>query len=625
VLSVAARSLERDSKGRILAEDLKLTPCDCGATPDWEVSATRANIEPGERALLTMPVIRVRGMPVMVLPALYIPLSSRRSGLLFPRPSYSRQSGFGVEAPLFITLGESYDVTLTPGFRFGQAEREPPLGQPAARAGPRGPRLSGELRYTPSTGTSGRLFLGGLNDLHRDIEAGPDGVPSFRDRPRGLRGELSWRHATESSSGLRAVADVSLVSDGFYLSDAAVDVLRDAPPYLRSQGHLAYRGADLVGLVSSKWYQDLAASASPSRALLGAEAPATTQRLPALMVLVPRARRVGPLRAGIDVVAVRYQPVAPFGRLGGKGADPPLTRLNVHPTVELPIGNEGPVLGGLLAGARGDVDSGPPHGSGRARANAYAGAYASTELSRVFGDGEGAVRHAVSPRFELRLAPRALGEPMGPLLDELARPAPEEGMVQGVVSLSNRFAKKSSGAAVEWARLDLSQGVDLLGRTLLDASARVSVSHGPFALGAEGRYDVGRGRAAYAAATAAIDDGRGDGLSASYERLLASGTGRMRAGVDALLGPVAPEEPGGLSDQLYVSANAAPLRGLSLRYAATVHPRAQKLLQHAAGVGFETSCECWRVDLALSQIPGSMPTVGFVLDLKSFGSVGGGG
>ncbi|MFN7132998.1 MAG: LPS-assembly protein LptD, partial [Myxococcales bacterium] len=453
---LSAETIRRVGTRRYLAETVRFSPCDCpGREPDWSIVASAADIEPGERALLALPRVYVRGVPVLVLPALYVPLSNRRSGLLLPRPGYSRQNGWILEQPLFLALGQSYDATLTAGYIFGIEEPPTP-----ARVGAQGPRVSGEFRYMPSRHTQGRVFTGLLYDRHRDVDLQ---TGQYLDRPRGMRGELSWRHQTVRPDGLSGVADVNVVSDGFYLNDAAVDVIRDAPPYLRSQAWFGWRADDAVAFAAGQYYQDLTVNTA-SRNLFGRGAPSTLQRLPALGFHLARTPVLGRLQAGFDATAIRYQPVAPFaGQESQLSAAPGQLRLDASPTFALPLLDSGPLRAGVYAGARGDLRTAFPEQGSLARALGLAGGYVRTELSRVYGEGPQALRHAIEPRVELRAGSPILtagAQPGGPaVLDEFDFPAPRQGFGQGIVAVANRLTVRSGARTADLGRIDLGQEV----------------------------------------------------------------------------------------------------------------------------------------------------------------------
>ena len=124
VLAFRGRRIQRLGPNRFAVDGLAFTPCDCDLEkPSWRIEAARADVEPGERATLTWPVVSVYGVPVLFLPWAYLPLAERRSGLLVPRPDFTYLSGLALEQPLFLTLGESADVTFTPATRSAAPAR----------------------------------------------------------------------------------------------------------------------------------------------------------------------------------------------------------------------------------------------------------------------------------------------------------------------------------------------------------------------------------------------------------------------------------------------------------------------------------------------------------------------
>lgn len=628
-----AATIRRVGEKRYVAEDLSFTPCDCpGRDPDWALVSSVADIEPGERALLGLPRVYIRGVPVLVLPALYVPLADRRTGLLLPKPGYSRQNGFTIEQPLFIAINESYDLTLSGGYYFGVEE---PAG---TRVGARGPRGSAEFRYFPVQHTQGRLFTSLIYDFHRDVEKG-----RHLPESRGIRGEFSWRHSTQLANGFAGHADVNLVSDGYYLNDAAIDVIRDAPPYLRSQAWLGWRGENTLAWSAGQYYQDLTI-ATPTRSLFGPGTRATMQRLPTLGLHISPTTLVGPLRGGLEVTAARYQPVAPFAGEVDPAAPPSQMRLNLQPNVALDLLQEGPVLAGMYGWARADLRSAFPEDQALLRGLAVAGAYATTELSRVYGSGDSAIRHAIEPRLEIRggtptWSAGAPGE--GPaVLDELDVPAPPLGFAQGVASVTNRLTARSGATRSDLLRLELGQGFDFGTLQPADAFARLNTGWGYLGVSGEARYDVTWRTFAGARATARLDDRRGDSIHITFERLLSSATARMRTGIDTLFSWPPPLErirgDEGSFNQATAGFSFRPIEQLSLRYSTTARlflvrrdvleddarPDRIEILQHTAGISVTTACDCWRLDVYGVLTPGFDPYIGFSLDLKNFGTFG---
>lgn len=90
--------------------------CD-GRPPLWEIRAERVVHDAAERQLhFDNAVLRIRGVPVFWLPHMRLPdpTLTRATGLLVPGLRTTDQLGLGLRLPLFIRLGDSRDLTLTP-------------------------------------------------------------------------------------------------------------------------------------------------------------------------------------------------------------------------------------------------------------------------------------------------------------------------------------------------------------------------------------------------------------------------------------------------------------------------------------------------------------------------------
>lgn len=587
------------------AEALDLVPCDCDLThPSWKIHTTQAYIDgDARRVSVVAPSVWIHGVPVLWLPWLYLPLSNRQTGLLMPRPLISKQNGFGLEWPVFITLGRSADLTLTPGFFTGGTDT----------MGVAGPRLNTEFRYVPSTRVSGRVTLGLIYDLRapRDPVTGamaPSGWSPLGvvEQPgaRGLRGEASWQHSQDFGGGFGARVDASVHSDGYYQRDVVTDVIARENGYLRSAATLFQRGVDHVVGLDVVLRQDLTgggwglfgsprlvASAGPRYG------PNTFQRWPALQVAVPLRPIAGPLAFSLEASAVRLAPL--WGQTGDEGvaaregrADDVTVeclqqRLYYPSLTALP-----PECGGDDKAGQGDRRWQPGERSARDRLDvlprlfvggtafdalalsAFAGwrqsawydevtgkpsfrgypllgGRAETELARVF---EGGLRHALVPAVEVRAVPLVTGAAPAPY-DEIDGAVPaalglKQGVVQANVELGQRLMRKGAPDAV---RLDLGQGFELWGPygangrpgpRLGESWARVASGWGPFRASATGRLDTRTGLPTRIAAAAGLDGGPTRGLYANYEYVLDDGNLRSRAPIDLLFGapPVKPQE-----------------------------------------------------------------------------------
>jgi LPS-assembly protein len=516
----------------------------------------------------------------------------------------------------------------------------------------RGPRGSVELRYAPAESTSGQLFVAAMNDRHGQVAGG---------EPRGWRGELGWRHGTETKSGLGLRADARFVSDAYYVTDEAADVLgASVLPYVRSQAHAFWRSDWALLSLSTSWYQERSDRPWTSekggvprfgaeRRLFGADSPVGFQRPLALRFEVPQLRLFGPLRGGVEVAAAHYRPVALGGELTAErlqrslapagqastGAALPLTlsRLDVRPSLALTLLGRGPVRAEAYAAARGDLSAyAPVVGEGprfsELWGRATAGVWAGTELSRVYGQGDEALRHSIAPRLELRASTPELGERNEvegflAAVDEydLYQRAADPALLQGIASVTTRLTRKSGG---DLLRLELGQGIDFGAGTLGDSFGRISVGTRYATMGAGARFDVEANEFAAVGARLGLRDGRGDTLSLTYDRLSANGTDRMRAGLDDLFGPAAAAQ-GRSFDQIGIDAGIR-LWNMTLRYGVRLLPTAEeKVLQHVGAVSIGSACDCWKLSASMTYSPNVLTSPArffLTLDLKNLGSFG---
>ncbi|RKH48000.1 LPS-assembly protein LptD [Corallococcus sp. AB049A] len=347
--------IRRTGETAFSVDGLAFTPCQCGpGEPSWRVEAKEANVKMGERAILTWPVVYVRSVPVFALPWLYLPLAERRSGLLIPRPSNSGLNGFALDVPVFVTLGESYDLTFTPGIYTGGGDvvnahftsREGVEIREPRPNGVKGPRLLTEFRYVPSDRTRGRATLGFLYDLrprlnpvsldfmrvYREIDAegNRDYTSEIVDEKRGLRGEASWQHTQELGDGWHDRVDAYFVSDGYYTRDLTADLLVQNYNYLRSTAVVYQRRDDRYLGLDVSLRQDLRypfrffqtntipAEATKENVTKEPHGPTTFQRLPGITLALPQR----PLFGGrvMGGMQVEYSRLAPL-RSGGFADD----------------------------------------------------------------------------------------------------------------------------------------------------------------------------------------------------------------------------------------------------------------------------------------------------------------
>jgi hypothetical protein len=147
--------LEGDQLTRENGNDFKArhslwTPCHCEAdeNPAWGVRAANTEAQMGGYATFYDALLEIKGVPVLYLPWLKIPIKDRRqSGLLMPSFTDDAISGSGFSQPLFIDMGPDKDATL----KADMFER-------------RGMRVGGEFRWKRREYTGIHLNIEGMRD-----------------------------------------------------------------------------------------------------------------------------------------------------------------------------------------------------------------------------------------------------------------------------------------------------------------------------------------------------------------------------------------------------------------------------------------------------------------------------
>lgn len=593
-------------------EHARITLCDCGGgAPSWQIRAHHADVVPGKRAILTWPVIYItprlpfvsgtldfpvlrrivnQPVPVLALPALYLPLGDRQTGLLFPVVNFGKVNG--LTQPLFITLGRSWDATVTADYNLGPTRRVEGLGS------------SLEVRWAPVEGARGQLRL---SLLHTGVQDWPGSVAL---PPGGNRLALTGSHEQRFSDSTFFKADLGLIGDPLYLQDLTGDALLRGLEYRRSAVALTHRTDDLLLEADAAYHLPLVHldSGSAQRAPFGTFGTdlKTFHRFPSASVSLLPTSVAGPLRVGGTLSVARFGPlygvtgdegangIGPGERgWGAEGSPPDAGESDGHWQGPGP-GGPGERLAATRLLARAEL-SAPVHyravsvepwaavtGAGYAfeagpdpqfDARAAGGLALSSAIGRTFGSGDGRIRHEIEPRVEWR---GGTGE-AGPALpnyayDELDVALPQRVVnAQGLVTqqrtlsaipgsfsqlrmtLRNRLIAPAGPLANAFLQLTLGQDLDAAAGRASETWAQGSLRLSFMSL------DARAGFRAFGAATPAgtpenapsstLDaftelstgitffDRRGDNLHASFISLAAGASPRVMAGLEPFFDP----------------------------------------------------------------------------------------
>lgn len=168
-----------------------------GETPPWSFKTRDAEITDGGYAYLRHATFRIKNVPIFYTPIMILPAKrTRQTGFLFPLVSLSERDGIGLEAPFFINLSPSSDITLFPRYMAK-----------------RGLMLGAEARYALDYQSKGSLMANVLSD---DL-SGED------------RENLRYGHSKKERYWLRGKVDHEL---GDWIARLDFDLLSDRN-YLR--------------------------------------------------------------------------------------------------------------------------------------------------------------------------------------------------------------------------------------------------------------------------------------------------------------------------------------------------------------------------------------------------------
>jgi LPS-assembly protein len=175
-------------------------------TPRWEIASGSMTIALDDYALLRNSLFKVKGVPLLYLPAFYYPLEEddRSTGFLMPIYGTSTLRGQSISTPFFWAISRSQDATVTYDW-FSKAGRA----------------VTGEYRYVLSPGSSGNAAFNLLDEQAITAE-NADGVQAPREGqrsytingslvqalPRGFRLQANANYFTELGPQQRYQHDV---------------------------------------------------------------------------------------------------------------------------------------------------------------------------------------------------------------------------------------------------------------------------------------------------------------------------------------------------------------------------------------------------------------------------------
>ena len=255
---------------------------------DWYLRATTLDLDSDEDVgTARHPTIHFFGVPVLYLPYLSFPISSKRkSGFLMPEFGRSGTLGMTLAAPYYLNLAPDYDATITPHLMTK-----------------RGLQLQSEFRYLDPR------YTGQLN-----AEILPNDKVTGENRAAG-----SYTHRHTLSPYWSAAVDLRGVSDKDYLNEFGNDLKLTTETHLPQNAEINYRGAVWNFSARAADYQTV------DRTLSLASRPYA--RLPQLLLNGRSTSLPGELQYRLDSELVRFD--HDINVIGN--------RVNLNPAVNLPL------------------------------------------------------------------------------------------------------------------------------------------------------------------------------------------------------------------------------------------------------------------------------------------------
>lgn len=314
-LVLTGETITRDASAAMRLQHGSITLCDCGAgrTPSWRLRAPSVHVSANSRrATIFWPRLEANVLGLRMLPItppllpLSLPLTARAPGLLPPQLQFLGPPYPTIDLPLFVPLGPSFDLTLSPGVRSDWRGA---------------PRLSLRFRARPSQHVWAHVLLSDTWDLHRamaqrrrerDLSIEPlwanDPWWQSIDRQRrhlvhrvSAQARLAWRRyphrmqmaGAETLTHIDWELDAGFISDDLVFRDLSVLPIERSMAYLPSRSLWTWRRTDGTLSIGGDYMQNLSSVALENGRIVpdfdnlrGAEH-GTLHRAPAVRLIVP--------------------------------------------------------------------------------------------------------------------------------------------------------------------------------------------------------------------------------------------------------------------------------------------------------------------------------------------------
>lgn len=229
--------IEKRGPREYLVKTAQYTTCS-NCTESWKFEGSLIRAEFGSYAYIKNSILRLKGVPVLWLPYLALPLKSdRQTGLLTPEIESSQSSGLILSQSGFWAISRNQDATIT----LKSYEK-------------RGLKTLVNYRYVLSESSFGELDFGYMRDR---TFADEERVKQFKQDSPSERWFVKYNHYYELPENWTHTLSVNTVSDTLYSKDFLLEPQNLGDPAAVSRMSLTKRQDDYLFTLDSSIHKNL--------------------------------------------------------------------------------------------------------------------------------------------------------------------------------------------------------------------------------------------------------------------------------------------------------------------------------------------------------------------------------
>lgn len=416
--TVEGRLIQRFSEDHYRVKEGRFTNCDAqeGETPAWRFRFKDLDLTAGDSVAFTGGWLCVADAPVIPIPTMTYPLSSRRSGLLIPTVGYDNRFGTHLQQGFYWAFSPSQDLTIAPSYyaKLGYGS-------------------DFEYRYVLDKKSRGQWFVSYLQQTELPDVSGVSPTGQSAKQARAL---ISGSHTQQFTPDLLLRAQANFVTDPNYLQQLSNSGAQRALPSNESNLLATQRLAFGSTYLLSQYLQPLESG--------GVD---TFQRLPEIGYSLPNLSLFdSSLLLGGDASAVNFYREQGFQQ----------NRMDVVPGLSTDVIDFGHIVGVTPQAkfrevyyTRGVQDTSSQH-----RETFWAGIDATSKLSRRFGSGDGSTMlHTIEPSVMYEYVPPTAQEQITQIdqVDDL----PKKNLM--TYMLRSRLLEQDGNRSFNWLDFTMAQ------------------------------------------------------------------------------------------------------------------------------------------------------------------------